>query len=568
MARLRLRWLTLLLLLAITASACGGPVRPGPTSEASANRPASEASPGADDSSLSERAPGAGAEEREVAASVELQFAGKSTTATLYRTPGRLYVSISCGPEIELENPAPDADYNLTTVAQGENDHLLVTVEDGHHAWGWVLVPAADSLTVALEVQTDWGVTAEGNRVKVSGRRYKDEGGFTISSQYYQFNPQTNTYEPVAVAEPDLSAPYDPSVLRAVAQTVGNHLPPQSYVLGFNHWGQPSLLGRVERDFADPTLRNVPWGLENLASSLMAQSQELETVWLESDPYMGEFAFLRRPVRPDTLEPFVGPHHLPRWTNFDVYKPAVRWHLEELFGDRLMELTVDDWSVDWVRVSAVVRRSETVPPAQEAPAAFAAIMGRFGSDLVRVGTMELRFRGPDGREERFSEEWVQFELWRNAGMKPEEWQQYANMRVDGWDGALWPEWKAVGDQPAEPRWEQWAEEIKAQVPDATLLFLGWNDGGLMVALWLPAGEEQTDAWQAQFGAAGRLFANPLVKDVRLASPGQTSPRVARITRRRYEMLTRDYATGTSLPWSRLPVSQWPISAEWYWDEDQ
>ncbi|HEY8346033.1 MAG TPA: hypothetical protein VIL07_02010 [Symbiobacteriaceae bacterium] len=551
MARLRLRWLPLFLLVAVAASACAGPTRSDVSSP-----PANESA--------------AGAEDKEFTVSVELRFAGKSTVATLYRTPQRLYVSISGGPEIALENPAASgAHYDLATVAHGGNDHLLVTVEDGHHAWGWVLVPSADSFAVALEVQTDWGVTAEGDRVKVSGRRYKDGGGFSISSQYYQFNPETNTYEPVSAAGSDLPAPFDPSALRAVAQALdGANLPPQSYLLGFNHWGQPSLWGRLEREFADPTLDDVPWGLEKLTWSLMARSQELEMVWLEADPYLGEFAFNRRPVREDSLEPLVGGHSPLRWTIFDLYEPAVRWHLQELFGDRLLELTVAERSVDEVRVSAVIRRSETVPPAQEVPAAFAAIMGRLGSDLVRVGIMELRFRGPDGQEERFSESWVQFEWWRNAGMKPEEWQQYADKPIHSWDGALWPEWTAVGDQPAEPRWEQWAGEIKAQVPDATLLFLGWNDGGLMVALWVPAGEERMDAWQAQLEAAGRLFANPLVKDVRLASPGTASPRVARITRRRYEMLTRDFATGKPLPWSRLPVSQWPLLAEWYWDDDQ
>lgn len=548
MAWLRLRWLLFVLLLAMAVSGCSVPTQ----------SPASEPEDGAEES-----------EERELTASVELRFAGKSAAAALYCTSQRLYVSISGGPQIELENPAASSvAYNLAIVTHGENDHLLVTVEDGHHAWGWVLVPTAESLTVALEVQTDWAVTAEGDRVKVSGRRYKDGGGFYISSQLYQFNPTTNTYEPVRAEGPDLFAAFDPLVLKSVAQELeGANLPPQSYVLGFNHWGQPSLWARLEREFVDPTLRHVTWRLENLASLLMAQGQQLDMVWLETDPYTGEFAFERRPVREDSLEPLVGSHNIARWSGFYLYEPAVRWHLEELFGDRLLELTVAEHSVNWMRVSAVIRRSDTIPPAHEAPAAFAAIMGRFGNELDRVGLMEVRFRAPDGREERFSEQWVQFEWWRNAGMKPEEWQQYADKPIENWDGALWPAWTAKGDQSAEPRWEQWADEIKAQVPDATLLFLGWNDGGLMVALWVPAAE-RTDTWQAQLNAAGRLFANPLVKDVRLVSPGTESPRVAWITRRRYEMLTRDSATGKPLPWGRLPASQWPLLAEWYWDNGQ
>lgn len=77
---------------------------------------------------------------------------------------------------------------------QGE-DHLLATLTDGRTVLVWVLVPEQTTTLIALQTQVDWGAAIQGEQVKLSWRKYKDDGGFYIVSDLYQFSPRTRQYE-------------------------------------------------------------------------------------------------------------------------------------------------------------------------------------------------------------------------------------------------------------------------------------------------------------------------------------------------------------------------------------
>lgn len=77
---------------------------------------------------------------------------------------------------------------------QGE-PHLLATLTNGRNVLVWVLVPELTTTTIALQTQVDWGAAIQGEQVKLSWRKYKDDGGFFIISELYQFSPRTRRYE-------------------------------------------------------------------------------------------------------------------------------------------------------------------------------------------------------------------------------------------------------------------------------------------------------------------------------------------------------------------------------------
>ncbi|HWI61957.1 MAG TPA: hypothetical protein VNT75_08975 [Symbiobacteriaceae bacterium] len=134
---------------------------------------------------------------------VELWTGRGRETATLTLTAQDLTVALEGGQKITLKNEVGDkASANLAVVPSPAmapppfQDHLLVTLANDRPVFGWVLVPQADNLKIALETLTDWGFAVEGHMVKVSGRRYQKDGPMYLVSELHSYNAQTGRYEP------------------------------------------------------------------------------------------------------------------------------------------------------------------------------------------------------------------------------------------------------------------------------------------------------------------------------------------------------------------------------------
>jgi uncharacterized OB-fold protein len=79
----------------------------------------------------------------------------------------------------------------------GDSHHLLLTLTDGRVVMAYVLIPQGENAIVDLGLKVDFGATVEGDVVKLSWRKYKDEGGFVVVSDRYRFNSATSRYEKV-----------------------------------------------------------------------------------------------------------------------------------------------------------------------------------------------------------------------------------------------------------------------------------------------------------------------------------------------------------------------------------
>lgn len=504
---------------------------------------------------------------------VHFVIKGTSRAAALLKSGDRLTVAVEGAASETLTNPLGQGGVaRLEVIPATPDNHLLLTVRNDRNIWGWVLILADDSLHRALEVQVDEGVTVEGEMVKASSRKYRDGGGYIVSSTFYAFDPATTRYQmveapdtkPVDQASP--SNPFSVESLAAVSKDLAaSDLPQGSYVVGFNFKGMPAVWAEVMGSRFQSDMTKAKREMPLLAESLLKQAPDLHGVWVSTEP--GWFRIVhhqRSPLQEPGEEWPVG-YHTPLIGRGD-YQGIVEWHLREVFGDRLLDLKAREISVNQFGVVARIQPGAAAPDS-EAPFAFVAVMGRLGNEIDRVGELVLEFEGQDQERQTFAMNWVQFEWWRRAGLKATEWKKYSEKPVDSWKGARWTPWTAVGDAPPNPSWAAWADQIERSAPGTRTLFMGWNNGGLMVVLWVPAGDSQEAAWARQKEVASGLMAMPLVHDLRLISPGEQSLRIAKLSRDRYALATTG-KNGESLSFDRIPSSHWPLLTDWYWDDEE
>lgn len=295
--------------------------------------------------------------------------------------------------------------------------------------------------------------------------------------------------------------------------------------------------------------------------------------WISTDFQWYRLAYSRRDLTSETL---------PRWTKeWDEpsgyfspvvwrgeYLDAVTWQLREVFWDRLLHVSDDQHSVHQVSVRAEIKPTEKTADIQaEVTRAFKSVMGRFGSELDRVGEMSLEYAQDGAHGSVFTMNSVQFEWWRRAGLGDAEWMIYSQKPVESWEGARPIPWSSDGTPPPDSDWEQQVREIVQKAPNAEVLFLGWCNGGYLVAVFVPGEDTQEGTWASQLQTAIQLMGIRQVTDLRLISPEANSPRIARLTRDRYNLLT-DGGHGNTLALSRFPSSHWPLLADWYWDSER
>lgn len=126
--------------------------------------------------------------------SIPLKQGGPNVTAAL--SPEALTISGLPGQSVILRNPFGEQSEATVELFQVQGEpHLLATITNGRNVLVWVLVPEQTVTRIALQTQVDYGAAVQGEQVKLSWRKYKDDGGFYIVSELYQFNPRTRQYE-------------------------------------------------------------------------------------------------------------------------------------------------------------------------------------------------------------------------------------------------------------------------------------------------------------------------------------------------------------------------------------
>ncbi|HLO03161.1 MAG TPA: hypothetical protein VK191_08640 [Symbiobacteriaceae bacterium] len=129
-------------------------------------------------------------------ATIPVERGGQTLTVKAGLSPEALTISGLPGAPVALRNPfGEQAEATLEPFRVQGEPHLLATLTNGRNVLVWVLVPGEQETAIALQTQVDWGAAIDGERVKLSWRKYKDDGGFYIVSEHYQFSPRTRQYQ-------------------------------------------------------------------------------------------------------------------------------------------------------------------------------------------------------------------------------------------------------------------------------------------------------------------------------------------------------------------------------------
>lgn len=134
--------------------------------------------------------------EYKLVSEVQLTIQGRPKKAQLSVASTHLLLDIESLPQHPLPNEIGENAWGRLDVIQTpQGEHLLVTSGDDRIVWAWVLIPNPTATIVGLETQVDYGVSVNGDMVKVSSRKYNPSGGFVVSSQLFRYNPTSGRYE-------------------------------------------------------------------------------------------------------------------------------------------------------------------------------------------------------------------------------------------------------------------------------------------------------------------------------------------------------------------------------------
>ncbi|MGE5675602.1 MAG: hypothetical protein ACM3XM_17270, partial [Mycobacterium leprae] len=144
-------------------------------------------------------APGAVAGQKAGKRLVQTLDMGPEGRAELYADPSQvdLLVLLSSGLGYAVHRtpagePAPP---RLEMISTAYGPHLLVLGEDGRMSEGWILIPQSNPIANALHARMDFGITQQGDGVKLSYRKYKEGGGYIAQASFWRYNPKSRKYE-------------------------------------------------------------------------------------------------------------------------------------------------------------------------------------------------------------------------------------------------------------------------------------------------------------------------------------------------------------------------------------